>query len=57
LLVELVTEYRRGMDVLSPGLLIDVDAFEAAPLIADGLAVPVLVDRRAVETRATAGWE
>jgi hypothetical protein len=56
-LVRLVAEHRRGADVLSPGTLVDLDASEAAPLIADGRAVPVVADRRAVETRATSGWE
>jgi hypothetical protein len=57
-LVRLVAEYRRGADTLPPGALIDIDAFEAAPLIEDGRAVPVAADRRAVETRvAASGWE
>jgi hypothetical protein len=52
LLVRLVDEYRRGADVLRPGVLLDVDVSEAASLIVGGRAVPVVVDRRAVETRA-----
>jgi hypothetical protein len=55
--VRLVAEYRRGADVLPPGALIDIDDFEAAPLVEDGRAVPVAVEQLAVETRASVAWE
>jgi hypothetical protein len=57
LLVRLVEEYRRGADILPPGALIDIDAFEAAPLIQGGRAVPAAAEQLAVETRASVAWE
>jgi hypothetical protein len=43
-LLRIVAEYRRGMDVLSPGTLVDLDASDAARLIEDGLAVPAVAE-------------